>query len=78
MRVEPLVLNVLREVDMVSGVRVDGVETQILALHKHASQIGGLRGGPQVGDRLRERAESVAESYQFQYGQVYRRIIARR
>lgn len=55
-----------------------GVETQILALHKHASQIGGLRGGSQVGDRLRERAESVAESYQFQYGQVYRRIIARR
>ena len=55
-----------------------GVETQILALHKHASQIGGLRGGPQVGDRLKERAESVAESYQFQYGQVYRRIIARR
>jgi LmbE family N-acetylglucosaminyl deacetylase len=55
-----------------------GIETQILALHKHESQIGGLQGGPRVGNRLRERAESVAKSYPFQYGQVYRRIIARR
>ncbi|MCH7735287.1 MAG: PIG-L family deacetylase [Chloroflexi bacterium] len=55
-----------------------GIESQILALHKHESQVGGLQGGPQVGERLRERAESAAESYPFRYGQVYRRIIARR
>ena len=55
-----------------------GIETQIKALHEHASQVGGLQGGPRVGDRLRERAESAAEGYPFQYGQVYRRMIARR
>lgn len=55
-----------------------GIETQILALHKHESQIEGLQGGPQVGERLRKRAESAAETYPFRYGQVYRRIIARR
>lgn len=55
-----------------------GIETQILALHKHESQVGGLRGGAQVGDRLRDRAETAAESYPFQYGQVYRQLIARR
>ena len=54
-----------------------GIEAQITALHKHESQVGGLRGGPRVGDRLRERAETAARSYPFQYGQVYRRMIAR-
>jgi LmbE family N-acetylglucosaminyl deacetylase len=55
----------------------NGVEKQIEALHQHESQVGGLSGGPAVGDRLRERARTVATNYPFEYGQTYRRLIAR-
>ena len=55
----------------------NGVEKQIEALHQHESQVGGLSGGPAVGDRLRERARSVATNYPFEFGQAYRRMIAR-
>jgi LmbE family N-acetylglucosaminyl deacetylase len=54
-----------------------GVEKQIEALHQHKSQVEGLSGGPAVGDRLRERARVVATNYPFEYGQAYRRLIAR-
>jgi LmbE family N-acetylglucosaminyl deacetylase len=54
-----------------------GIDRQIEALHQHESQVGGLSGGPAVGDRLRDRARAAADGFQFEYGQAYRRLIAR-
>lgn len=55
----------------------DGIETQIAALMKHDSQVGGLTGGPAIDQRIRERAKEAAKGYEFAFGQAYRRLIAR-
>ncbi len=55
----------------------EAIETQIEALARHESQIGGLRGGSRVFDRIRERSEEAARGHPFRYGQRFRQLIAR-
>jgi LmbE family N-acetylglucosaminyl deacetylase len=58
----------------------EGIETQIAAVVRHESQVAGLNVPP--GETLRERmkksAAELAAGYGFQYGAVFRRLIARR
>jgi LmbE family N-acetylglucosaminyl deacetylase len=72
--------------DVVVQVTSAHVETQIEALSKHASQVGGLTSAdlsngsddrPRFGERLRERSRSAAESNGFEYGETFRQLIAR-
>ena len=54
-----------------------GIQRHIDALYRHESQVGGLRGGMGVGDRIKERGAQAANGYPFEYGQTYRQLIAR-
>lgn len=58
----------------------DSIERQIAALIRHESQLPGFNvaDGETIGQRLRRHAAEVAAGYGFQYGAVFRRLIARR
>ena len=58
----------------------DGIERQIAALVRHGSQIPGFNvpEGATMGERLKKGAADLAAGYGFEYGAVFRRLIARR
>jgi LmbE family N-acetylglucosaminyl deacetylase len=58
----------------------DSIERQIAALIRHESQVPGLNvpQGQTIGDRMRKGAAELADGYGFQYGAVFRRLVARR
>ena len=58
----------------------DSVDRQIAALVRHESQMAGFNvvAGETIGQRLKKHAAELAEGYGFQYGAVFRRLIARR
>lgn len=58
----------------------DSVERQIAALIRHESQMPGFNvpAGETIGQRVRKNAADLATGYGFQYGAVFRRLIARR
>ncbi len=57
----------------------DSIDRQIAALVRHESQVPGFNvpGGQTIGDRLKRHAAELAKGYSFQYGAVFRRLIAR-
>ncbi|MFW6195633.1 MAG: PIG-L deacetylase family protein [Chloroflexota bacterium] len=68
------------EPDVIVNTSGGFVETQIEALGKHSSQVGGLsvaQEGESFGDRLRERAQRAACDHDFEYGQTFRQLNAR-
>jgi LmbE family N-acetylglucosaminyl deacetylase len=58
----------------------DTIEMQIRALERHESQVPGLsvEQGQTVAERVRRRASELAKGLPFQYGEAFRRIVARR
>lgn len=56
------------------------IDRQIAALARHESQLPGFNvpQGETIGQRLRKHAAELAEGYGFEYGAVFRRLIARR
>ena len=56
------------------------IDRQIAALVRHESQMPGFNvpQGETIGQRLRKHAAELAEGYGFEYGAVFRRLIARR
>jgi LmbE family N-acetylglucosaminyl deacetylase len=58
----------------------DGIERQIAALVRHESQVPGFNvaDGETIGARVRRNAAELARGHGFQYGAVFRRLIARR
>jgi LmbE family N-acetylglucosaminyl deacetylase len=58
----------------------DSIDRQIAALIRHESQLPGFNvaDGETIGQRLCRHAAEVAAGYGFQYGAVFRRLIARR
>jgi len=57
----------------------DSVDRQIAALARHESQVPGFNvpPGETIGDRVRRHAATLATGYDFEYGAVFRRLIAR-
>ena len=60
--------------------RSDGIERQIAALIRHESQMPGFSvpTGQTIGDRVKKNAAEHATDYGFEYGAVFRRLLARR
>ena len=58
----------------------DSIDRQVAALVRHESQMPGFNvaAGETIGQRLKKHAAELAEGYGFQYGAVFRRLIARR
>ena len=58
----------------------DSIDRQIAGLIRHESQVSGFNvpAGHTIGERVKKNAAEHAEGYGFQYGAVYRRLIARR
>jgi LmbE family N-acetylglucosaminyl deacetylase len=58
----------------------DAIERQIAALVRHESQLPGFNvaDGETIGVRVRRGAGELARGYGFEYGAVFRRMIARR
>ena len=58
----------------------DGIDRQIAALVRHESQIAGFNvpAGQTIGERVKRNAAELANGYGFEYGAVFRRLIARR
>jgi len=58
----------------------DGIDKQIAALTRHESQMPGFNvpAGSTIGDRVKKNAAELANGYGFQYGAVFRRLLARR
>jgi LmbE family N-acetylglucosaminyl deacetylase len=56
------------------------IDRQIAGLVRHESQMPGFNvaAGDTIGARVKRNAAEVAEGYGFQYGAVFRRLIARR
>src|SRR5438094_1217460 len=67
------------EPDLIVDV-TDSIDRQIAALVRHESQMPGFNvaTGETIGARLKRGAAALAEGYDFQYGAVFRRLIARR
>jgi hypothetical protein len=57
----------------------EGIERQIAALIRHESQMPGFNvpTGRTIGERVKGRAADLATGYGFQYGAVFRRLLAR-
>jgi LmbE family N-acetylglucosaminyl deacetylase len=57
-----------------------GIERQIAALIRHESQIPGFNvaSGETIGQRIKQSASEHAKGYDFEYGAVFRRLVARR
>jgi LmbE family N-acetylglucosaminyl deacetylase len=58
----------------------DSVDKQIAALVRHESQMPGFNvpAGETIGQRVKRNAADHATGYDFEYGAVFRRLIARR
>ena len=58
----------------------DGIDRQIAAVVRHQSQVPGFNvpAGKTIGEQVKRHAAELAEGYGFQYGAVFRRLIARR
>ena len=58
----------------------DSIDRQIAALVRHESQMPGFNvaAGETIGVRVKRNAAEHADGYGFQYGAVFRRLIARR
>jgi LmbE family N-acetylglucosaminyl deacetylase len=58
----------------------DSLERQIAALVRHESQLPGFNvaAGETIGARIRKNAAALADGHGFQYGAVFRRLVARR
>ena len=58
----------------------DAIDRQIAALVRHESQMAGFNvpKGETIGARVKKSAAEHADGYGFQYGAVFRRLIARR
>ncbi len=58
----------------------DSIDRQIAALVRHESQMPGFNvpAGETIGDRVKRHAAELATDYGFEYGAVFRRLIARR
>src|SRR6266571_4404364 len=58
----------------------DSIDRQIAALVRHESQVPGFNipAGSTIGDRVKKNAAEHATGYGFEYGAVFRRILARR
>ena len=58
----------------------NSIERQIAALVRHESQLPGFNvaAGDTMGGRVRRGAAELARGYGFEYGAVFRRLIARR
>jgi LmbE family N-acetylglucosaminyl deacetylase len=58
----------------------DSIDRQIAALVRHESQLAGFNvtAGETIGQRLKKHAGELAQGYGFEYGAVFRRLIARR
>jgi LmbE family N-acetylglucosaminyl deacetylase len=56
------------------------IDRQIAALVRHESQVAGFNvpPGETIGARVKKHAAELATDYGFQYGAVFRRLIARR
>ena len=67
------------EADVIVDVS-EGVDRQIAALIRHESQVPGFNvpSGETIGARVKKGAADNADGYGFQYGAVFRRLIARR
>jgi hypothetical protein len=58
----------------------DAIDLQIAALVRHESQVPGFNvpAGETIGARVKKNAAENADGYGFQYGAVFRRLVARR
>jgi len=58
----------------------ESIDRQIAALVRHESQMPGFNvpAGQTIGERVKKNAADHAKGYDFQYGAVFRRLIARR
>ena len=58
----------------------DSIDRQIAALIRHESQMPGFNipAGLTIGDRVKKNAAELANGYGFEYGAVFRRLLARR
>jgi LmbE family N-acetylglucosaminyl deacetylase len=58
----------------------ESIDRQIAALVRHESQMPGFNvpAGSTIGERVKKNAAEHAQGYGFQYGAVFRRLIARR
>jgi hypothetical protein len=58
----------------------DSIDRQITALVRHESQVPGFNvpPGETLGERVKRHAAELATGYDFEYGAVFRRLIARR
>src|SRR5262252_2550303 len=58
----------------------ESIDRQIAGLIRHESQVPGFNvpEGHTIGERVKKNAAEHAEGYGFQYGAVFRRLIARR
>ena len=58
----------------------DSIDKQIAALVRHESQMPGFNvgAGESIGQRVKRNAADHATGYDFEYGAVFRRLIARR
>ena len=67
------------EPDVIVDVTV-GIERQIAALVRHQSQMPGFNvpEGVTIGERVKKNAAELAAGYGFEYGGVFRRLVARR
>lgn len=67
------------EADIIVDV-TDSIDRQIAGLIRHESQVPGFNvpAGHTIGERVKKNAAEHAEGYGFQYGAVFRRLIARR
>jgi LmbE family N-acetylglucosaminyl deacetylase len=56
------------------------IDRQIAALVRHESQVPGFKVplGETIGERVKRHAAELATGYDFRYGTVFRRLIARR
>jgi LmbE family N-acetylglucosaminyl deacetylase len=56
------------------------IDRQIAALVRHESQVPGFNvpAGETIGERVKRNAADLAKGYAFEYGAVFRRLIARR
>jgi LmbE family N-acetylglucosaminyl deacetylase len=57
-----------------------GIDRQIAALVRHQSQMPGFNvpEGATIGERVKKNAADLAAGYGFEYGAVFRRLVARR
>ena len=57
----------------------DSIDRQIASLVRHESQVPGFNvpAGETIGDRVKRHAATLATDYDFEYGAVFRRLIAR-